>query len=48
MLGLILLMFLATLPETYKFFGPLVDVLPVFPIVIFLLAFLWQAAVSFR
>ena len=39
---------LAKLPEAYAPFDPLVDILPIIPILFFLLAFLWQAAVSFR
>jgi photosystem II PsbK protein len=39
---------LATLPEAYLPFRPLVDVLPVIPLLFLLLAFVWQAAVSFR
>ncbi|MFN7714275.1 MAG: photosystem II reaction center protein K [Pseudanabaenaceae cyanobacterium] len=39
---------LATLPETYKMFGPLVDVLPVIPVFFLLLAFVWQAAIGFK
>ena len=39
---------LAQLPEAYRAFGPLVDILPrhagCFP----LLAFVWQASVGFR
>ena len=40
--------FFAKLPEAYAPFSPLVDVLPVIPILFFLLAFVWQASVSFR
>ena len=39
---------LAKLPEAYRMFGPLVDVLPVIPVFFLLLAFVWQAAVGFR
>ena len=39
---------LAKLPEAYQVFDPLVDVLPVIPVFFLLLAFVWQAAVSFR
>jgi len=39
---------LAKLPEAYAAFDPIVDVLPVIPVLFFLLAFVWQAAVSFR
>nr|YP_009936097.1 photosystem II protein K [Oxytropis arctobia]QNS39137.1 photosystem II protein K [Oxytropis arctobia] len=40
--------FLAKLPETYAFLNPIVDIMPVIPLFFFLLAFVWQAAVSFR
>jgi photosystem II PsbK protein len=43
-----LALLLATLPEAYRIFDPLVDVLPVIPIFFLLLAFVWQAAVGFR
>ena len=39
---------LAKLPEAYAAFDPLVDVLPVIPVLFILLALVWQAAVSFR
>jgi len=39
---------LARLPEAYAPFDPLVDVLPIIPLLFFLLAFVWQASVSFR
>nr|YP_009752733.1 photosystem II subunit K [Cyclantheropsis parviflora]QIT05383.1 photosystem II subunit K [Cyclantheropsis parviflora] len=38
----------AKLPEAYAFLNPIVDVMPVIPVFFFLLAFVWQAAVSFR
>lgn len=38
----------AKLPEAYAIFDPIVDVMPVIPIFFLLLAFVWQAAVSFR
>nr|YP_009130025.1 photosystem II protein K [Campynema lineare]AJV88494.1 photosystem II protein K [Campynema lineare]QKE31283.1 photosystem II protein K [Campynema lineare] len=38
----------AKLPEAYAFFNPIVDVMPIIPLFFFLLAFVWQAAVSFR
>jgi photosystem II PsbK protein len=41
-------LFLAKLPEAFQLFDPLVDVLPVIPVLFFLLAFVWQAAVGFR
>jgi photosystem II PsbK protein len=40
--------FLAKLPEAYAIFDPLVDVMPVIPVFFLLLAFVWQASVSFR
>nr|YP_009425178.1 photosystem II protein K [Asplenium pekinense]ASU93923.1 photosystem II protein K [Asplenium pekinense] len=36
------------LPEAYAIFDPIVDVMPVIPVFFLLLAFVWQAAVSFR
>ncbi|MDG2990569.1 photosystem II reaction center protein K [Candidatus Synechococcus calcipolaris G9] len=39
---------LAKLPEAYSIFDPLVDVLPVIPLLFLALAFVWQAAVGFR
>ena len=41
-------LFVAKFPEAYAPYSPLVDVLPVIPILFFLLAFVWQASVSFR
>ena len=38
---------LAKLPEAYAPFDPIVDVLPVIPVLFLLLAFVWQAAVKF-
>lgn len=38
----------AKLPEAYAFLNPIVDVMPVIPVLFFLLALVWQAAVSFR
>nr|YP_010128102.1 photosystem II protein K [Viscum articulatum]YP_010974676.1 photosystem II protein K [Korthalsella rubra]QPP20718.1 photosystem II protein K [Viscum articulatum]WNR57252.1 photosystem II protein K [Korthalsella rubra] len=40
--------FFAKLPEAYAFLNQIVDVMPVIPVLFFLLAFVWQAAVSFR
>lgn len=40
--------FFAKLPEAYALFNPIVDVMPVIPVLFFLLALVWQAAVSFR
>nr|ASA38182.1 photosystem II protein K [Lobelia sp. 2 EBK-2017] len=39
---------LAKLPEAYAFLNPIIDIMPVIPLFFFLLAFVWQAAVSFR
>jgi len=39
---------LAKLPEAFAIFSPIVDILPVIPILFLLLAFVWQAAVGFR
>nr|YP_009502298.1 photosystem II protein K [Alsophila podophylla]AWV63348.1 photosystem II protein K [Alsophila podophylla] len=40
--------FFAKLPEAYAIFDPIVDVMPVIPVFFLLLAFVRQAAVSFR
>jgi photosystem II PsbK protein len=42
------LFILGRLPEAYAPFDPIVDVLPVIPVLFLLLAFVWQASVSFR
>jgi photosystem II PsbK protein len=39
---------IAKLPEAYAPFDPIVDVLPLIPVLFLLLAFVWQASVSFR
>ena len=39
---------LTKLPEAYGAFDPIVDILPIIPVFFLLLAFVWQAAVSFR
>ncbi|KAJ1682437.1 hypothetical protein LUZ63_022340 [Rhynchospora breviuscula] len=39
--------FFAKLPEAYAIFNPIVDVMPVIPVLFFLLAFVWQAAVIY-
>jgi photosystem II PsbK protein len=44
----ITVLLLAKLPEAYAPFDPIVNVLPVIPVLFILLAFVWQAAVSFR
>jgi photosystem II PsbK protein len=36
------------LPEAYSLVRPIVDVLPAVPVLFLLLAFVWQASVSFR
>nr|YP_009990637.1 photosystem II protein K [Zygophyllum xanthoxylum]QNM99141.1 photosystem II protein K [Zygophyllum xanthoxylum]UAA82417.1 PsbK [Zygophyllum xanthoxylum]UZU70684.1 photosystem II protein K [Zygophyllum xanthoxylum] len=41
-------LFSAKLPEAYAFLSPIVDFMPVIPVLFLLLAFVWQAAVSFR
>ena len=40
--------FFSKLPEAYALFNPIVDIMPVIPVLFFLLALVWQAAVSFR
>nr|YP_009627718.1 photosystem II protein K [Allium maowenense]QBO26448.1 photosystem II protein K [Allium maowenense] len=40
--------FFGKLPEAYAFFNPIIDIMPVIPVLFLLLAFVWQAAVSFR
>nr|QBE88642.1 photosystem II protein K [Aldrovanda vesiculosa] len=40
--------FVGKLPEAYAFLSPIVDFMPVIPLLFFLFAFVWQAAVSFR
>lgn len=39
---------ISKLPGAFAFFGPLTDVMPVIPVLFFLLAFVWQASVGFR
>ena len=39
---------MAQLPEAYRAFSPLVDILPLIPLFFLLLAFVWQASVGFR
>jgi len=39
---------LAKLPEAYAPFDPIVNILPIIPVFFLLLAFVWQASVSFR
>lgn len=39
---------LAKLPDVFAVFSPIVDILPLIPVLFLLLAFVWQAAVGFR
>lgn len=39
---------IAKLPGAFAVFGPLTDIMPVIPVLFFLLAFVWQASVGFR
>ena len=39
---------ISRLPEAYTIFSPIVDVLPIIPVLFLLLAFVWQAAIGFR
>ena len=39
---------LSKLPEAYALFDPIVNVMPIIPVLFLLLAFVWQASVSFR
>ncbi len=39
---------IAKLPEAYAPFDPIVDVLPVIPLLFLALAFVWQASIGFR
>nr|YP_010152787.1 photosystem II protein K [Olisthodiscus luteus]YP_010152843.1 photosystem II protein K [Olisthodiscus luteus]QQW50448.1 photosystem II protein K [Olisthodiscus luteus]QQW50504.1 photosystem II protein K [Olisthodiscus luteus] len=41
-------LFLVKLPAAYAIFGPIVDILPIVPVLFLLLAFVWQASVNFR
>nr|AYB71467.1 photosystem II 3.9 kDa protein [Trachelomonas grandis] len=36
------------LPEAYAPFDPIIDVLPIIPLLFLLLAFVWQASVRFK
>nr|YP_009673650.1 photosystem II protein K [Cuscuta carnosa]QDF46366.1 photosystem II protein K [Cuscuta carnosa] len=40
--------FFSKLPEAYSFLNPLINFMPVIPVLFFLFAFIWQAVVSFR
>nr|YP_009582611.1 photosystem II protein K [Selaginella lyallii]QBL02107.1 photosystem II protein K [Selaginella lyallii] len=40
--------FLAKLPEAYAILDPIVDVMPIIPLLLFLSAPVWQASVSSR
>ena len=39
---------ISALPEPYTAFRPIVDVMPIIPVLFLLLAFVWQASVGFR
>jgi len=39
---------ISKLPGVFAIFGPLADVMPIIPVLFFLLAFVWQASVGFR
>ena len=39
---------LSKLPGVFAIFGPLADIMPVIPVLFFLLAFVWQASVGFK
>jgi photosystem II PsbK protein len=39
---------LSKLPGAFAIFSPLTDVMPIIPVLFFLLAFVWQASVGFR
>jgi len=39
---------LSKLPGAFAVFSPLTDVMPVIPVLFFLLAFVWQASVGFK
>nr|YP_010760247.1 photosystem II protein K [Cuscuta volcanica]WEY30265.1 photosystem II protein K [Cuscuta volcanica] len=41
-------LFINKLPEAYSFLNPIVNFMPVIPVLFFLFAFVWQALVSFR
>nr|YP_010759890.1 photosystem II protein K [Cuscuta chinensis]AZL92762.1 PsbK [Cuscuta chinensis]WCF05444.1 photosystem II subunit K [Cuscuta chinensis]WEY29859.1 photosystem II protein K [Cuscuta chinensis] len=41
-------LFFSKLPEAYSFLNPIVNFMPVIPVLFFLFAFVWQAVVSFR
>jgi photosystem II PsbK protein len=43
-----LVLLISKLPEAYTIFKPLIDLLPIIPILFLLLAFVWQAAIGFR
>nr|YP_010759949.1 photosystem II protein K [Cuscuta macrocephala]WEY29918.1 photosystem II protein K [Cuscuta macrocephala] len=41
-------LFFNKLPEAYSFLNPIINFMPVIPVLFFLFAFVWQAVVSFR
>lgn len=42
------ILLLNKLPGIFAVFSPLIDILPVIPVLFFLLAFVWQASVGFK
>jgi photosystem II PsbK protein len=42
------MLILAKLPGIFTIFSPLIDILPIVPVLFLLLAFVWQASVGFR
>jgi hypothetical protein len=47
-LSIQIISFLENYLRLMRFLDPIVDVMPIIPILSFLLAFVWQAVVSFR
>jgi photosystem II PsbK protein len=42
------ILFTCKLPGIFSIFSPLVDFMPIIPILFFLLAFAWQANIGFK
>ena len=42
------ILLIAKLPAAYAIFSPIIDILPIVPVLFLLLAFVWQASVGFR
>ncbi|KAH7425989.1 hypothetical protein KP509_11G080400 [Ceratopteris richardii] len=40
--------YFAKLPEAYAIFYPIVDIMPIIPVLFLLLAFVWKVTISFR